>query len=235
MFGVVHTTLQTGASDTDEPGPMPNTQLRIDLPQETWIHEVSHTFSETVFRVIAVLSGVDTGIALLELTTPNPLPILTDIDEQRDVSDMELLWKQDDTTVIQVETTNPLLLSPIIQAGVPLQTPFEIINGVSTWELTTSSDRLSALGRQLEQSGIGYDIEYIHDEPSDSAETILTDRQRELVVTATEQGYYDTPRRATLTEVSNSLDISKATGSDILHRAEGKVMKWFIQEYLHPT
>ena len=47
-------------------------------------------------------------------------------------------------------------------------------------------------------------------------------------VAAVEQGYYETPRRATLTDIAESMDISKATASDILHRAEGKVVDWFV-------
>jgi hypothetical protein len=134
--------------------------------------------------------------------------------------------------MVQVETTNPLLLFPILKAGIPLQTPFEVIDGTAAWEITTSSERLSALGNRLDEVDIEFEIEYVRDEPSDPVERLLTDRQREVLLAAAEQGYYDTPRRATLTEVSESLGISKATGSDVLHRAEGKVLKWFIEEHL---
>lgn len=211
---------------------MPRAKLRISIPERTWIHDVSTGHPDIVFRVNAVLSSDDSGIALLELRTANPVPIITEIDRRDDVTDLELLWKQDDTTLVQVETTDPLLLFPILKAGIPLKTPFEIADGVSIWEITTSSDRLSALGARLDEAGIDFDIESVHDEPADPADSLLTDRQREIVLTAAGMGYYDTPRGATLTAVSDSLGISKATGSDVLHRAEGKVMKRFIDEHL---
>lgn len=211
---------------------MPRAKLRLSLPEETWIHDVSNRHPDIAFRVVAILSSDDTGIALLEIQTSNPVPIITEIDRREDITDLELLWKRDDTTMVQVETTNPLLLFPILKAGIPLRTPFEITDGVSIWEVTTSSDRLSALGTRLDEAGIEFDIEYVRDEPSDPAETLLTDRQREVVLRAAEQGYYDTPRGATLTEVAESLGVSKATGSDVLHRAEGKVLKWFIDEHM---
>lgn len=208
---------------------MPNAKLRVSIPDEVWIHGVSSEHPETVFRVVAVLSGEESGIALLEMRASNPVPIITAIERRDDVTAFDLLSKQDETTVVQVETTNPLLLFPILEAGIPLQTPFEVVDGTAIWEITTSSERLSALGTQLDRAGIEFDIEYVRDEPSDP---LLTDRQREVLLTAAAQGYYDTPRRATLTEVSDSLDISKATGSDVLHRAEGNVIKWFIEEHL---
>lgn len=211
---------------------MPRAKLRISIPDTTWIHDVSVEHPETTFRVIAVMSGEGSGIALLEIRTPDPVPIIAAIERRDDVTDFDLLWKRDETTTVQVETTDPLLLFPILKAGVPLQTPFEITDGTATWEITTSSERLSGLGEGLDEAGVEFDIDFVHDEPSDPTEGLLTDRQREVLMAAIEQGYYDTPRRTTLTEVSESLDVSKATGSDVLHRVEGKVLKWFVEEHL---
>lgn len=211
---------------------MPRAKLRISIPGEVWIHDISVKYPKTAFRVLAILSGEGSGIALLEIQTSDPIPIITDIERQDDVTAFDLLWKRDETTVVQVETTNPLLLSPILKAGIPLQTPFEVTDGTAIWEITTSSERLSALGSRLDTANIDFEIEYVRDEPSDPADHLLTDRQRELLLTAAERGYYDTPRRVTLTEVSESLGISKATGSDVLHRAEGNILKWFIDEHL---
>ena len=211
---------------------MPRAKLRISIPDTTWIHDVSVEYPGTTFRVIAVMSGEGSGIALLEIRTPDPVPIIAAIERRDDVTDFDLLWKRDETTTVQVETTDPLLLFPILKAGIPLQTPFEITDGTATWEITTSSERLSGLGEGLDEAGVEFDIDFVHDEPSDPTEGLLTDRQREVLLAAIEQGYYDTPRRTTLTEVSESLDVSKATGSDVLHRVEGKVLKWFVEEYL---
>jgi hypothetical protein len=211
---------------------VPRAKLRISIPDTTWIHDVSIEYPETIFRVIAVMSGEGSGIALLEIRTPDPVPIIAAIERRDDVTDFDLLWKRDETTTVQVETTDPLLLFPILKAGIPLQTPFEITDGTATWEITTSSERLSGLGEGLDEAGVEFDIDFVHDEPSESTDGLLTDRQREVLLAAIEQGYYDTPRRTTLTEVSASLDVSKATGSDVLHRVEGKVLKWFVEEYL---
>lgn len=211
---------------------MPRAKLRISIPDTTWIHGVSVEYPETTFRVIAVMSGEGSGIALLEIRTPDPVPIIVAIERRDDVTDFDLLWKRDETTTVQVETTDPLLLFPILKAGIPLQTPFEITDGTATWEITTSSERLSGLGEGLDEAGVEFDIDFVHDEPPDPTEGLLTDRQREVLLAAIKQGYYDTPRRTTLTEVSESLDVSKATGSDVLHRVEGKVLKWFVEEYL---
>jgi predicted DNA binding protein len=49
-----------------------------------------------------------------------------------------------------------------------------------------------------------------------------------VLVQAVEQGYYDTPRGCTLTELSDELGLAKSTLSERLHRVEEKVVKEFL-------
>lgn len=211
---------------------MAHAKLVVSIPEDTWIHELSAEYPEATVRVVAVTSREHAGVVLLELRTHDPVPPVAAIEDRGDVSQCDLLWKEAETTMLQVETTNPRLLEPVLEAGVPLRTPFEITDGVATWDLTTSTARLSALGDRLEENGVGFELEFLRDDGEIRAQSRLTDRQREVLGAAVEQGYYETPRRTTLTELSASLDISKATGSEVLHRAEGSILTWFVEEYL---
>lgn len=58
-----------------------------------------------------------------------------------------------------------------------------------------------------------------------SPETVLTDRQREVVATASDLGYYDVPRQATVADVAAELDITDSTVSTHLRKAESAVME----------
>ncbi|WP_340681201.1 helix-turn-helix domain-containing protein [Natrinema caseinilyticum] len=179
---------------------------------------------------MTALAGERAWIALVELTTDDPLSILTAIQQQPDVVQLELLWKQATTALLQVETTSPPLLLPLWEAGIPIKLPFSIQNGEATWELTTSDSRFSALGTELENAGIDFELESVSSVDSTRADRLVTNRQQDVLATALEAGYYATPREATLTDVADRLGISKATCSEILHRAEGSVIRWFLAE-----
>ena len=58
-----------------------------------------------------------------------------------------------------------------------------------------------------------------------SPDASLTGRQREVVRTAVEMGYYEIPREATLDDVAAELDIAASTVSDHLRKAESVVME----------
>ncbi|QLG48395.1 helix-turn-helix domain-containing protein [Natrinema halophilum] len=209
---------------------MPRARLSISLPDDVWIQQVSTAHPETEFEVVTALAGERAGIALINVTTDDPLPVLTAIEQQSNVVNLELLWKQAETALLQVEATSSPLLLPLWEAGIPIRLPFSIRNGTATWELVTSASRFSALGTALEEAGIGFELESVSEIGTTEADRLLTNRQREAVATALDAGYYETPREATLTDVADMLAISKATCSEILHRAEGNIISWFAEE-----
>jgi predicted DNA binding protein len=114
-------------------------------------------------------------------------------------------------------------LTSLQDSGVPLEMPFEISDGEMELEATVPAETLSDLGETLDESGIQYTVERIQQDVE--SEPLLTDRQEWLLEEAIDRGYYDTPRRTTLVDLADTLDISKSTCSEILHRAEERVLK----------
>jgi predicted DNA binding protein len=118
------------------------------------------------------------------------------------------------------------LLLAARDSGLPLEMPFEIEDGEATWTLTASQDAISELGDQLSALGVSFTVDYLQQEVAGS-EALLTDRQGTIVREAIERGYYDTPRKCSLTELADAVGLAKSTVSETLHRAEERVMKEF--------
>lgn len=58
----------------------------------------------------------------------------------------------------------------------------------------------------------------------------LTDRQFEAASVAAELGYYEVPKEATLADVAARLDCAESTASNLLRKAESKVMGRVVDE-----
>lgn len=56
----------------------------------------------------------------------------------------------------------------------------------------------------------------------------LTDRQREVVETAFELGYYEIPRRTTHADIAAALDLSGSTVDEHLRKAEARLMEQLL-------
>ncbi len=120
----------------------------------------------------------------------------------------------------------PALHKAILSSGNLPTYPLVVRNGWVISEMITSHDRLSDLKQAFEQNDLPYEITSLTQSLEPTA--LLTDKQREFVVAAITQGYYEQPRRCSLTDLAESMDVSKSTASRILHRAEGKIISQFI-------
>ncbi len=189
----------------------------------------SRAHPDTRFRVLATTTATDnSGVARLELLGPDPSAVCEQLRRYDPVTDLTILERTPEPVRVQLETNIPLLLTAIEGSGIPLETPFEIQDGRMTLEATVPQRQLSNLGEQLEAFGIPFTIEQIKQDAE--SEDLLTDRQCWLLQEAVDRGYYDTPRRITLTELADALDLAVSTCSEVLHRAEGSVLKRHVEQ-----
>lgn len=205
---------------------MPRATLAITLPKQTWVSELSTSNPDVTFEVLAAMPSEETGVGLVELSGSNLDAVVAEMNADDRVVSTNLLEVREDAALVQFETTEPLLLLSIREAGVPLELPIAIRDGEAELEVTASRGRLSELGEQFEAFGIPFDLRSV--KQTVEMESLLTDDQRGLLETAAESGYYDSPRRCTLTELAEEVGLAKSTTSEKLHRAEGRVIKEYL-------
>lgn len=207
---------------------MTEARLTIDLPEGVWIADVSRANPEATVRVLAAMPDEGVGFGLVRITGPDVESVIEGMRAAGDVTALSVLHRGQRGTVARFETTQPLLLLSAREAGVPIELPIDIREGVATVEVTAPRERLSELGEQLRAFGLSFDVEYVHERTD--PERLLSARQRELLSLAVERGYYETPRRCSLTDLADELGIAKSTASETLHRAEGAVIERFVAE-----
>lgn len=205
---------------------MAQATLAITMPEQVWVQQVSTAHPEATIRVIAAVPGSESGFALIRIAGPDVPSVIEDMDAHPQITELSLAqWSENEATV-HFETTDPLLLFSSRDSGMPIELPVEIRDGEAMVEVTGSRERLSELAEQLEFFGLQYRIEHIRERLHDGQ--LLSERQQEIVVAAVRQGYYDTPRQCSLTELADHLEIAKSTCSETLHRAEEGIIKEFV-------
>lgn len=205
---------------------MPYAKLAITVPADVWISELSREYPTTRFRVLAATANEENGFARLEIIGTNAAEVCKKIESYETVTHLMEIESETDRKRIQIETTVPVMVNAIQTAGIPLDFPVELSDGILELETTVPQEKLSMLGETLDTFGLSFSVECIQQEVV--SESLLTDRQESLLRAAVDGGYYDTPRRITLIELAEKLDIAKSTCSEILHRAEGQVLKQFL-------
>lgn len=212
---------------------MTHARLLVDIPPGPWIGDISRRYPDATFQVLTALPGDSEGFALVWIRTSPIGPVLDDITDHETLTDLAIIQQTETAATIQIETTAPMILLAAKRSGIPVEMPVRIQNGKATVDVSGSHERLSELGHQFSTLGLDFEVVYIQERLH--PDQLLTDTQRELLLAAHELGYYESPRRCTLTELAGEVGIAKSTCSETLHRAEGIVIDQFVESLPPPA
>lgn len=203
--------------------------IYIELSEGRWKTDVSRNHSDLSFQLLSVVLCGDSAVETVVVTGCNTGTCLADIDSHHDVGRFNVIEQHKDGAIVQLQTLEPTVPLSAARAGIPLLYPAEVSCGTLTVNVIGTHTAISSLGDQLHSSGIGFDVAYIQSDHH--VGSVLTDRQKEVLFTAIEHGYYESPRQCTLTEVAEILGIAKSTCSGTLQRAEEAVVEYFCLQY----
>lgn len=101
----------------------------------------------------------------------------------------------------------------------------EIGEHEATFSLVGSQDAIAGTIQEYEDGGISPDLRRLggyegRKRPLDQ----LTDRQREVIQTAYDMGYYQVPREVSTEDISTKLDLDSSTVAEHLQRAERNLL-----------
>lgn len=206
---------------------MTQARLVVELPDGPWVADVSREFPEATFRVIAALPGDGPGFALVWITAPDVEAVLDAMQSHPAVTETSVVGRADREVTVQFETSAPLLLLAAKRSGVPIEMPVEISDGEAVIDITGPHDRISELGRQFGDLGLEFRVKHVRERLQ--ASQLLTETEQDLLLRAIEEGYYDTPRTCSLTELADRVGVAKSTCSEALHRAEEVAVKELVE------
>jgi predicted DNA binding protein len=207
---------------------MAQARLHVDLPDGPWVGEVSREFPEARIQVLTATPGEGAGFALVEITADDIEEILAAIEAHETIAELSVMSLSDGVATVQVEAHAPLLMAAARQAGIPIEMPVEIADGVARIDVTGAHERVAEFGHTLREIGANFEVEYVQQRLN--PDELLTERQREILLEAVDLGYYEVPRTCTLTEVADHVGIAKSTCSEVLQRVERTVVREFVDD-----
>ena len=197
--------------------------FQINLPDGLWIAEISKKYSKITFAILSILPTEEMiGNSLIKITGPNIDQFLEEIKTHPSSLEFNLIFDSKAYKIINVKTKDPWLLISLIKSEVILKMPVMIKDGIANWEILAPQEKISTLNKLFTEKGIDFKLKSIgkyRDEPQ------LTARQSEVLDLALKQGYYEIPRKITLTQLADKLAVAKSTLSGILRRIDKKLVQ----------
>ncbi|MCI4323665.1 MAG: helix-turn-helix domain-containing protein [Thermoplasmata archaeon] len=138
---------------------------------------------------------------------------------------VERLSQESGAETCQVVFNGPTLIPRLKETRLVRQFPFPVEDGVATWTVLGPERRVRELLRRLEADGRSPTVVSLRTAEAASAARILTPRQHEILRQSIREGYFDVPRRISLTALAPKLGVAVSTLSVTLAVIEKKVVE----------
>jgi predicted DNA binding protein len=141
------------------------------------------------------------------------------------VEALEVIDATEGSEVLRVSFRGKTFLPLIKQLKLLRHFPFPIQDGVATWTVVGPEGKVRELLKKLETEAAGVKVEAVHHGPLPRGSPLLTPRQQEILHRAMIEGYFDVPRRISLTELAQRMGVAISTLSVTLAVIEKKIVE----------
>jgi predicted DNA binding protein len=199
------------------------TLLKAQNPSCAWCHEIAFGASDVDVKVLTHFPST-TGHVLeeVEIRGGGWQSHVERIRALASVHSVSVLESASDHARVRIEVDDCPLQHAVAASGAVPRFPFRVKQGYDEWLLITERENASRFVSDLRSRGVAVEVvssrEY---HPHEG----LTDRQKEFMRAAIEHGYYEVPRRVSLTELARRLHVAKSTLSETLARGERRVVE----------
>lgn len=150
----------------------------------------------------------------------------------------EVLSEEKDGLVVYLEAeASPMAIEDADAPRVFLNFPFEVRKGRRRVTVVGEAGELERLFRWLGKREVRFKVLSNSDARSspDSILNDLTMRQRNALITAYLNGYYEIPRKVNIDRLAQRENVNKATFAEHLMKAENHTISWIIEKELKPS
>jgi predicted DNA binding protein len=201
-------------------------RFRIQLPEHLWVSELSREFPRTEFRLLSGYRTDDRAVELGEVVGESPEQAAAAMADHRAIETYELLETDSRRALGKYETTQTALYDFAEASALTIEFPVDVDRGWYTFDLTGTREELDKLDAVLSESPLSYELQSLVTRTD--PDSLVTDRQREVLEAAVREGYFAVPRECTLAELAEQIGIDKSTASTILRRGQQRLVNWFL-------
>jgi hypothetical protein len=200
-------------------------RLRLELSPGSWLHTFSTRhpdFQVELFDRFPLASR--RTLAEVRFHGAREDGWRAELERLPGVEQIELLEEDELSWLCQVSHVTPLWLTAARRLRILWRHPIWIVNGVARWEIVAAEERVRDLLAEMAPLVTTVRVEALARGASRRPTELLTVRQNEILRRAVNEGYFEVPRRISLTELAQRLSVSKSTLSVRLAVVERKLI-----------
>jgi hypothetical protein len=201
-------------------------KFKFNIPENKLLSILSKKYPNFSFHILSMLPiSKNQGNNIVNIEGKDVLSIISDLKKSFPNLAYTILFSSKLTLLINITMPEPFILENLVKIGIPLQYPVTISNGIANVSLVTERTKIDKFLTELEKISIDFSIKEIGNYRKTD---ILTAAQRNVLTKAYDDGYFEIPRKKSMTNLAKDLGIKTSSLSEMFRR----IFKRLTQEFL---
>ncbi len=203
-------------------------RITIPLPpNHSFVERLTRAFPELRFQDFGY--QIEEGAIVTNLEVPPGAPLDRIVETLRqcpDVRMLENLASEGEGGIIRLVSDIPRVsvVRTFYDFGVVPELPIILRNGSVTFRFVAQNEVVAQVARKMQELFPGTEFASLKEDHVSGIQQLLTPRQVQIFQLAMESGYWDVPRRISLTELAQKLGLSKSSLSEVIAHIEKKLI-----------
>ena len=200
--------------------------FQITIPRTKWLSILNLKYPNLSIKILSkFLIRKDVGNILLELNGMDVTDFLMDLKLLKRTISFHILHQGDLNAIISVEMNDPWILNALVESKLLLIYPLTINNGSIVIDAIAERQIVDDFLENLEKLKIHYTIRRIGQYRE---KQILSQNQLNTVHVLFNNGYYEVPRKNSLSQLAERLKISPSALSERIRRIHNKLISNYL-------
>ena len=199
----------------------------ISIPPDKWLAKSSISYPGLQFNLLSMLPlSSNQGNTLLQVKGLNLDKFWDEFTKVHEGQNYSLIFQDDNSLLFNMVMADPWVLQTIFDAQLLLRFPIVIHNGKISIELIGSRIKIDQL---LNTNQNWKEVEIsIKQVKKYCPDTLLTPRQLEILTKSLLNGFFDIPRKKSLSHLAKDIGISPSALSENIRRINKKLAENYI-------
>lgn len=199
----------------------------LSIPTDKWLSKYSILYPQLQFNLLSMLPlSANQGNTLLQIKGLNLDKFWDDFIKTHNKENYNLIFQDKNSILLNMLVNDPWVLQTIFDAQLFLRFPTLINNGKITIELIGSREKINQLLNNNDNwKKIDVAIKQVKKYCPDS---LLSPRQLEILNQSLINGFFDIPRKKSLSDLAKEMKISPSALSENIRRINKKLAEQYI-------
>ena len=204
-------------------------KFSFPIPSNKWISNFSKTFTDLQFEMLSMLLlSKNTGSGLFQIKgkKSNLAKFWEESSQFYAVEKYTLIFQDQHSILVNILFDNPWVIQTLMEAQqFIIQYPILIRRGTVSIDLIAPRNKIDLIFTNPDWKAVDISVKKIKQYCPDS---LLSPRQSDILNLALDNGYFDIPRKKSLSELAEDLHISPTALSENLRRINKKLANNYL-------